>query len=105
MLVRAGICGADEFEAFVTGFNQANLRFTIIDVHSGKEAADVKIRGEYLVRTNLQLPDTYSEYLLSYACFPQISKIFFGGITHPAKFRPVFTPLSLMTGLLHRWPR
>jgi len=45
-LVAHDICTANEFEAFITGFNQANPRFTINDVHSGKEAADVKIKGD-----------------------------------------------------------
>ncbi|KAF8527667.1 hypothetical protein JB92DRAFT_878273 [Gautieria morchelliformis] len=62
-LVASNVCNQDAFEAFVTGFNQANPRFTINDVHAGKEAADVKIK----------------EYLLSYARFTHTSKIFFGG--------------------------
>ena len=49
-LVGCNACTSDEFEAFITGFNHANSRFTINDVHSGKEAADSKIKGEYLIR-------------------------------------------------------
>ena len=45
-LVAHNICTADEFEAFITGFNQSNPRFIINDVHSGKEAANVKIKGD-----------------------------------------------------------
>lgn len=44
-LVRFDICTGDEFEAFVMGFNKASPRFTINDVHWGKEAADAKIKG------------------------------------------------------------
>ena len=33
------------FEDFVVGFNQATERFTMVDVGSTKEAADVKIKG------------------------------------------------------------
>jgi len=46
-LARSGVCTAAEFEAFVTGFNQANSRFTICDVHYGKEAADAKIKSKF----------------------------------------------------------
>ena len=47
-LVASHVCNQDAFEAFVAGFNQANPRFTINDVHAGKEAADVKIKGKIL---------------------------------------------------------
>lgn len=47
-LVGCSACTADEFDAFMTGFNHANSRFTINDVHSGKEAADSKIKGKCL---------------------------------------------------------
>lgn len=45
-LISNNICTADEFEAFVIGFNQASPLFSIMDVGSGKEAADSKIKGE-----------------------------------------------------------
>jgi hypothetical protein len=45
-LVGCDVCTCNEFDAFMMGFNQANPRFTINDVHSGKEAADAKIKGE-----------------------------------------------------------
>ena len=39
------VCTAEEFEAFVLGFNQASPLFSIVDVGNGKEAADSKIKG------------------------------------------------------------
>jgi hypothetical protein len=34
-----------KFDDFIMGFNQASERFMIVDVGSGKEAADAKIKG------------------------------------------------------------
>jgi hypothetical protein len=48
-LVGSEICTMDEFEEFMIGLNQANSRFTISDVHSGKEAANSKIKGDILL--------------------------------------------------------
>ncbi|KAI0724530.1 hypothetical protein C8T65DRAFT_691548 [Cerioporus squamosus] len=62
-LTSNSICTADEFEAFVLGFNQASPLFSIVDVGNGKEAADSKIK----------------EYLRVFTRFPQTSKVFFGG--------------------------
>jgi hypothetical protein len=45
-LVGLDICTWKEFEEFMMGFNQSNPRFTINDVHWGKEAADAKVKGE-----------------------------------------------------------
>ncbi|KAJ8495853.1 hypothetical protein ONZ51_g1442 [Trametes cubensis] len=57
------VCTAEEFEAFVLGFNQSSPLFSIVDVGNGKEAADSKIK----------------ECLRVFTRFPQTSKVFFGG--------------------------
>ncbi|THH34087.1 hypothetical protein EUX98_g70 [Antrodiella citrinella] len=62
-LVGNGLCTTEQFEAFVTGFNQASPLFTFVDVGSGKERADEKIK----------------ECLRVFTRFPQITKVFFGG--------------------------
>ncbi|KAK7061599.1 hypothetical protein R3P38DRAFT_2495455 [Favolaschia claudopus] len=60
---RAGLAHLNDwFEDFVVGFNQANERFTMMDVGIMKEAADVKIRGwSSLVhlQDDIQLPQTF----------------------------------------------
>jgi hypothetical protein len=48
-LVGSNACTVDEYEAFMTGFDEASPRFTINDVHSGRDAADSKIKGEHCV--------------------------------------------------------
>lgn len=45
-LTANGACTAEQFEAFVIGFNQASPLFSFVDVGSGKERADEKIKGE-----------------------------------------------------------
>ena len=45
ILMKNRICNSDQFENFFHGFNQASPLFSIVDVGSGKEAADAKIRG------------------------------------------------------------
>ncbi|KAF9242910.1 hypothetical protein BU15DRAFT_72565 [Melanogaster broomeanus] len=62
-LVNNDICTAGEFEAFVLGFNQSSPLFSVVDVGSGKEAADAKIK----------------ECLRIFTRFPQTSRVFFGG--------------------------
>ncbi|KAI0669923.1 hypothetical protein C8Q78DRAFT_976572 [Trametes maxima] len=62
-LLGNAVCTADEFEAFVLGFNQSSPLFSIVDVGNGKEAADSKIK----------------ECLRVFTRFPQTSKVFFGG--------------------------
>ncbi|OBZ79299.1 hypothetical protein A0H81_00772 [Grifola frondosa] len=62
-LINNEICTAEEFEAFVLGFNQASPLFSIVDAGSGKEAADSKIK----------------ECLRVFTRFPQTSRVFFGG--------------------------
>jgi len=47
-VTRLKLCTPEQFDAFVTGFNQASPLFSIIDVGSGKEAADSKIKGAAL---------------------------------------------------------
>ena len=44
-LAANGVCSSDVFEDFVLGFNQAAPLFSFVDVGSGKEAADSKIKG------------------------------------------------------------
>ena len=44
-LAQNHVCDAEQFEAFVMGFNQAAPLFSMVDVGSGKEAADSKIKG------------------------------------------------------------
>ncbi|OBZ80082.1 hypothetical protein A0H81_01170 [Grifola frondosa] len=62
-LISNQVCTAEEFEAFVLGFNQASPLFSIVDVGNGKEAADSKIK----------------ECLRVFTRFPQTSRVFFGG--------------------------
>ncbi|KAF8843945.1 hypothetical protein BDN67DRAFT_944155 [Paxillus ammoniavirescens] len=62
-LVNNDICTVGDFEAFVLGFNQSSPLFSIVDVGSGKEAADAKIK----------------ECLRIFTRFPQTSRVFFGG--------------------------
>ena len=45
-LAQNHVCDAEQFEAFVMGFNQAAPLFSMVDVGCGKEAADSKIKGE-----------------------------------------------------------
>ncbi|THH15979.1 hypothetical protein EW146_g4587 [Bondarzewia mesenterica] len=62
-LVKNRICEAEQFESFLHGFNQASPLFSIVDVGNVKEAADTKIK----------------EYLRVFTCFPQTSRVYFGG--------------------------
>lgn len=63
-LGRAGYWAAKQkFDEFAFGFNQAAERFVMVDVGSGKEAADAKIKVH--LEDNIRLPQT--------------SKILFGG--------------------------
>jgi hypothetical protein len=39
------LCTVAQFDDFVVGFNQSSPLFSIVDVGSGKEAADAKIKG------------------------------------------------------------
>ncbi|KIJ32372.1 hypothetical protein M422DRAFT_213923 [Sphaerobolus stellatus SS14] len=83
-LVATGICTATEFEDFITGFNQANPRFTINDVHSGKEAADTKIKT----------------YLQTWSRFGQVLRVYFGG-GHDNGYYPTLAELQ-SEGLLDK---
>ncbi|KAI0639377.1 hypothetical protein C8Q77DRAFT_1044898 [Trametes polyzona] len=65
-LTANAVCTAEEFEAFVLGFNQSSPLFSIVDVGNGKEAADSKIK----------------ECLRVFTRFPQTTKVFFGGASH-----------------------
>ncbi|GJJ07736.1 hypothetical protein Clacol_001941 [Clathrus columnatus] len=75
-VVGANICTVEEFEGFMIGFNQANPRLVINDVHSGKEAADAKVKA----------------YLQSWTQFPQTSRIYFGG-AHDNGYYPTLAEL------------
>ncbi|PCH33612.1 hypothetical protein WOLCODRAFT_61159 [Wolfiporia cocos MD-104 SS10] len=65
VLTQNNVCTAEQFEAFVLGFNQSSPLFSIVDVGNGKEAADTKLK----------------ECLRVFTRFPQTWKVFFGG-TH-----------------------
>ena len=45
-LTSNNVCTVEQFDEFYMGFNQANPLFSMVDVGSGKEAADSKIKGE-----------------------------------------------------------
>ncbi|KAG8818182.1 hypothetical protein FRC17_010911 [Serendipita sp. 399] len=64
VLYRNGICRPDEFGAFMNGFGGAHPLFSVVDVGTGKEAADHKLRGKHL--------ETFTK-------LPQTVKVFFGG--------------------------
>ncbi len=53
-LIANDVCTSEQFEAFFLGFNQAAPLFSIIDVGTGKEAADTKIKGQYHNSTSWQ---------------------------------------------------
>jgi hypothetical protein len=52
-LAGAGRCSVQDFDEFVIGFNQASPLFSVVDVGSGKEAADAKIKGLVHIRAFL----------------------------------------------------
>ncbi|KAF8511209.1 hypothetical protein JB92DRAFT_2935975 [Gautieria morchelliformis] len=83
-LVGHDVCTSGEYEAFMTGFNQANSRFTINDVHSGKEAADSKIKA----------------YLQTWTRFPQVLKVYLG-VCHDNGYHPTLAELQ-SDGLLDK---
>ncbi|KAK0506115.1 hypothetical protein EDD18DRAFT_1122075 [Armillaria luteobubalina] len=62
-LITNDVCTLEQFEAFFLGFNQAAPLFSIIDVGTGKEAADTKIK----------------EHLRLFTRFPQTFLVYFGG--------------------------
>ncbi|KAK0233206.1 hypothetical protein IW262DRAFT_1329215 [Armillaria fumosa] len=62
-LITNDVCTSEQFEAFFLGFNQAAPLFSIIDVGTGKEAADTKIK----------------EHLRLFTRFPQTFLVYFGG--------------------------
>lgn len=45
------------FEDFITGFNQAAERFSVLDVGNAKEAADAKIKAH--LEDDIRLPQTF----------------------------------------------
>lgn len=48
---RAGFSMAKQkFDDFAFGFNQAADRYVMVDVGSGKEAADAKIKGRFILK-------------------------------------------------------
>ena len=54
-LTSNNVCTEDQFEGFVTGFNQAAPLFSFVYVGCGKERADEKIKGKFV----LPLPSFY----------------------------------------------
>ena len=70
-----GVCSGEELTAFFKGFVQAHPTFDIIDVGSGKEKADHKIR----------------EHLDVFLRNPQVNKVFFGGMPSHHSFTPIVT--------------
>lgn len=89
---RAGLAGVlrsngiisnkSEFDDFITGFNQASPLLSIIDVGSGKEAADAKLRGNVLAVSlliSMSNHQTFPEMLRLFANIPQVKRIYFGG--------------------------
>lgn len=81
-LTGSGVCVAEEFEAFLSAFNQASPWFSIVDVGQGKEAADAKLREHLRVLTRN----------------PQIVRVFFGG-------QCSCQPLLYIIDLWSRWSR
>ncbi|KAK7470808.1 hypothetical protein VKT23_002226 [Stygiomarasmius scandens] len=77
VLVKNQFCTVDQLEAFLTGFTQSSQRFTSIDVGSGEEGSDVKIR----------------EYLQTFTQFPQTMRVFCTGC-HDANYTSTFNGLS-----------
>ncbi|KAK0465147.1 uncharacterized protein EV420DRAFT_1512997 [Desarmillaria tabescens] len=76
-LVANDVCTSEQFEAFFLGFNQAAPLFSIIDVGTGKEAADTKIK----------------EHLRLFTRFPQTFLIYFGG-AHDNGYTSTLTSLQ-----------
>ncbi|KAG8738332.1 hypothetical protein FRC10_006975 [Ceratobasidium sp. 414] len=62
------------FGAFITGFNTASPLMSMLDVGSGKEAADAKIRGG-----NIASCYWTHEQMRIFVRFPHVKKIYFGG--------------------------
>lgn len=100
-LVYNNVCTAEEFDAFVIGFNQASPLFCLIDVGGGKEAADSKVKGESRhVYDGVFLAHIISsEYLRVFTRFPQTTRVLFGGASA--------TQLSISDGNItpYRCPR
>lgn len=74
-----------KFEDFYIGFNQAAEKFLMVDVGSGKEAADAKIKGR---NSPLFTPPVY---LAEHICMQHTSKMTF--------VCPKHTKLSSVVGL------
>lgn len=41
-----GICTAQQFDEFLSGFSQASPRFQVIEVENGRDAVAAKMKGE-----------------------------------------------------------
>ena len=94
-LVGCDVCTLQEFEAFMMGFNQANPRFTINDVYSGKEAADAKIKGDISAQLHSDLAIyffSFSAYLQTWTRFPQTLRVYFGGASASSAENAVLCP-------------
>ncbi|KIJ32342.1 hypothetical protein M422DRAFT_70627 [Sphaerobolus stellatus SS14] len=99
-LASTGICTATDFEAFVIGFNQANSRLAICDVHSGKEAADAKIKGITHGCIPVLVSYSFLAYLQSWTRFGHTIKVYFGG-GHDNGYYPTLSELRT-EGLLEK---
>ena len=81
-LAKAGYADASEqFDEFVTGFNQAGHRFLMVDVGSGKENADSKLRGRSLAVTCPRVSHLTRRivFLTDHIRSPTTHKVFLGG--------------------------
>ena len=79
------LCTPEQLEAFLIGFSQASPRFQLVEVGAGKEAVDVKIKGQ--PGSNLYTPQNEQqivvrpEYLHAFTRFPQTLRIFIAGMS------------------------
>ena len=83
-LGRAGLGQhSKSFNEFIIGFNQAAERFCMVDVGSGKEMADAKIKSGSVVahqRLSLTSFPFFTAHLDDNIRLPQTAKIIFGGM-------------------------
>lgn len=80
VLASKEICTTTQYDNFMAGFTQSNPKILICDVRSGKDAADMKVRGmtgKYIYIA--VFCHVFLEHLLDYARNPMVTKIFFGG--------------------------
>ena len=77
-----GRCTIQQFESFIVGFNQASEFISVVDVGSGKEAADAKVRGKvsHGIDNSMTNERSNAEHLRVFAKLPQTMKVFLGGM-------------------------